>query len=921
MVDAEIEVELGASDGGFSADEDTQETGAGTSTRGQKRKVDLEKKNANKHGGKGKKKQKKCWCCRVPRGADDFSVVANLCHNGKRAYDNLYYIAKKQQQLPFVKEAFKDEDKVFKLLQKYWDKNPRLREDVYQKNKKGKRDTYSKFCLATYIEESKASSGVVNDSVGVMMWREQFVAFAASPDGGLRTRPVALEAWANMQKDTNVVRDAKGPGPSEDDKLRLCVVKEDRVIFRNSWMQSKKTELREASVRKPDQAQIDTMEKRILQNHARVGAAGESIDMIRMAQHMVSHSGGEAGAFGGREIEVGNVQAFLESSDDESGSAAEEADDAASAVGTCSAKGSAGGSFTTATPRKKGGQPPKNGEEDPAEKWFDFEKTSMGLKRTEQNAIKRMTQTLTDLSTKCQETIDLAMALGEEKQASVRSELSLLVARKRWLDTILGNDASALDECIKQAQKRGAVPGNVSEGRAADAMAMRSSTLAIAPPTQSFDKLMLVSALERRCAEFEVFQSQQALMKLQSSLSDLRKPMADLRTNVNSALTELKRALREATSSGPKAKGKCKAAAGARPKANLPSCVGLFEVAPDLSKEIMSSGGKGFDLAKFKPDEPYLMKIDDDAQAALMKDGPVKTGLDDFKRLFSKCKQRESEGRAVQKWPEGSEGGEVVKSALIGLVPAQHCMAISDVDSALWPLLGWSNFGIVADTTIAVHERDYMATLRMTYMGTRAVIMTSAGGVASFMEKKGMGGAFSGKRLSTFFKNLSADGLQEYVQAGNVIWTTTVAPADVLYTPACFVVVERTTVSHDIIGLKAGVLVVDATALKALEGLAESESMNAKVLLREMTTHVGNPLQHLAAGEVAALAAAAGDAANRAEKDDESKSPGGGGGDGSGDGRSDDVGDGKSDGKGGKHGEDGIGGVGKGDGKGKSQGS
>ena len=111
--------------------------------------------------------------------------------------------------------------------------------------------------------------------------------------------------------------------------------------------------------------------------------------------------------------------------------------------------------------------------------------------------------------------------------------------------------------------------------------------------------------------------------------------------------------------------------------------------------------------------------------------------------------------------------------------------------------------------------------------------------------------------------NLSADALREYVN--DLIWHTTDALADVLYTPTGFAVVDRTTRSKDIVGLKADVFMADATTM-ARAALAEDESTNAKVLLQEMTKHIAGNLKEEAMAHVPAEgvgAAAVGDATDR----------------------------------------------------------
>ena len=91
-----------------------------------------------------------------------------------------------------------------------------MNQAVDSQARKGKRGLYSKFCLIQYVESTTASSGVIHDAVVTMMWREQFVEWAATAAGGLVPRTQALVKWVELQKvENNPLVDVKGPGPHE----------------------------------------------------------------------------------------------------------------------------------------------------------------------------------------------------------------------------------------------------------------------------------------------------------------------------------------------------------------------------------------------------------------------------------------------------------------------------------------------------------------------------------------------------------------------------------------------------------------------------------------------------------------------------------------------------------------------------------
>ena len=53
------------------------------------------------------------------------------------------------------------------------------------------------FSLLEFREEAESSAGVFRGRMGKMMWRKQYIQYAMSIEGGLKTEEQAEANWAN----------------------------------------------------------------------------------------------------------------------------------------------------------------------------------------------------------------------------------------------------------------------------------------------------------------------------------------------------------------------------------------------------------------------------------------------------------------------------------------------------------------------------------------------------------------------------------------------------------------------------------------------------------------------------------------------------------------------------------------------------
>ena len=79
-----------------------------------------------------------------------------------------------------------------------------------------------KFAVLNYFEETKATSGVLTDTVGRYMWRGAFVEFKCSADGGFRSRPQAEKEWLELLDQVKIYPEKypwDNAGPNEEEMI------------------------------------------------------------------------------------------------------------------------------------------------------------------------------------------------------------------------------------------------------------------------------------------------------------------------------------------------------------------------------------------------------------------------------------------------------------------------------------------------------------------------------------------------------------------------------------------------------------------------------------------------------------------------------------------------------------------------------
>ena len=196
----------------------------------------------------------------------------------KRARDALAKLAKKQNQ------------------QEWWDvtkKCPKLsRTPINQYMSQcpggcGRGMSRGYWSIATYKEKMQSESAVETRGQGQMMWKEQWVQWAGSVDGGYKTRAKATAEWDMWVNNKDaMITDLKGP---EGEELRFRVVVRDLVDDVNAVRAIKELELIGKTVRKAGMEQITQLRDSVMSGHDEV-AGVQSVDYQGFAKALVTNN-------------------------------------------------------------------------------------------------------------------------------------------------------------------------------------------------------------------------------------------------------------------------------------------------------------------------------------------------------------------------------------------------------------------------------------------------------------------------------------------------------------------------------------------------------------------------------------------------------------------------------------------------------
>ena len=196
----------------------------------------------------------------------------------KRARDALTKLAKKRNQQEWW-DATKKCPKLLKAaIKQYMSQCP---------GGCGRGKSRGFWSIATYKEKMQSESAVETRGQGQMMWKEQWVQWAGSVDGGFKTRAKASAEWdVWLNNKDAMITDMKGP---EGEELRFRVVVKDLVDDVNAVRAIKELELTGKTVRKAGMEQIAQLRDSVMSGHDEV-AGVQSVDYQGFAKALAKNN-------------------------------------------------------------------------------------------------------------------------------------------------------------------------------------------------------------------------------------------------------------------------------------------------------------------------------------------------------------------------------------------------------------------------------------------------------------------------------------------------------------------------------------------------------------------------------------------------------------------------------------------------------
>ena len=250
-------------------------------------------------------------------------------------------------------------------------------------------------------------------------------------------------------------------------------------------------------------------------------------------------------------------------------------------------------------------------------------------------------------------------------------------------------------------------------------------------------------------------------------------------------------------------------------------------------RQVRAGEGNITDFSK-----PFVLRGADGVAQWVSADEDLKKFINEFMDLFESSTERVTDGRAALS-VKPSSSSDLVLDKCEGLFGGdgvlfnldKHAGADKDRWAVLEKTLYPQVYGIaVGNTSPAKFEIGELGCLRFGYKGCRMVSMASARDIAAFVNTASAADTadqpqptMTSTAAPGWFSNATQDDLQAFQERGYELWSATLNPTDILFTPACFVVAHRIFGKDDVFGIKVGLLSpADILALPfSIEGMKQ----------------------------------------------------------------------------------------------------
>lgn len=631
-----------------------------------------------------------------------------------------------------------------------------------------------------------------------MMWKEQYLVWAGTVEGGYVGRPDAELVWANMAKpDSGFVRDEEGPLHA---KIRFCIRVVDIVDNVSEFMASKSYVASSGQVKNPDTNELAAMRSRVMSGHESI-AGMEQEDISAIAQHMLPErvGGRTGGSFAHEGVNPVDIKhsmiPYLQKAGGihgacDSNVVSQDVDDDGDEVIPIE-----GDSTPAAKKRKK-------------EKFFDADRVNAANVSNWQITMASMMNNALALN----KHMDDLIILGAHQSDEILSiQISLMKSRQETLKLVFFNSSDTAEHDMKNHL------AEVQDGK-------------LKPPIQKYLNLIthadlrdcgrqLYSTCTCKADTVEASKSLAAFKDASQDLMNCCKGLVKDYTAMGKSLQKLK-TKSSSTSAGP-------AVSTSFPGGGLGLPKTFWDTCADKSTEIPAKPYplSAHDLSELNLRIPLILsRVSSVTELAK---GPLSDRLNKLKTQFASHTLRASEGRAQKRLTD--EDSSNVATALLKCIPADLRVTLSIDKHSSVPSLGPAIFSVVCGRDMYSTDMDLLPSLRAIVEGQRTCVCLPFNSMRDFIatHDKLTPEQITVTHATRFLKNLTPAQVGAMTDNGIKLWSGTVGPSDVMYLPAAFLIAEVVHNSTDLTGVRISLIAKTTEDIQTYED-AMKASQTAK---------------------------------------------------------------------------------------------
>ncbi len=782
-------------------------------------------------------KRLQCKGCLKFFSAEQMPSGCSFCRPDKRALDNIYNAAKRQKKTEWWNVVRYNDEKRVQLLSRYHAMHPELREG---ENKRGARG--NTFDIAQYMEETRVSSEVLRDTIKRPMSRADFETQAMSDPNIRAVHGVFLSAaaagqyWLQLSQETEAV---VGKNKAGDATVEVEV--DSHTIYRNSFSQSKTVSTKDKERRKPTQGDMDALLRKGTVGMEDMGLASTNSSLVDVAKAMAASCAEPGEAFHGAHMTIGDVDHLLDldemGTEDQGGLSGARSFEAGGEVEDFMAAAASGvdpGPLQAAAPPAK-----------KAGRWFDNDRAVASAVRQQAAWAHSMHAKLEDQARTAKRIQDQIEAL--HFQHELRNESAILETRRKAILCVTAPVETA-DAALMAflASFDGAGTENTWPKKMSDAASsITTRTLGSKPPCENYSKLVTIAAFHRKLNAFHDCESKGQIKDMVEALKEPKGAITELSSMANLVIKDCEKAIkavqlskkRAASGVDPGRTGAKKSKSAGATAISLHEMVisAGFDPLPTAGVDAASSNKEAQTALGVDPGLPALLSLAA-AHPLLAAANQARVHAEPLLRDLKAAHAKQTAGKQASRVSRIIEAGSPAHTAAAagGISSLLPQVIPLGTDAAETPkALEWSVFCIVRDLTTCTHEKDFVGCYRLSFQGTRQVIIVDMRSLTGYLQKRAelSAGAVDPSKLWPIVRDATPLTLSAMCKGEVRMWHGTVAPGDVLFLPSCCVVHETVRGESEVTGLRCPLLKAsDAESFEWLMSNFQTETKDTATL-------------------------------------------------------------------------------------------